>query len=108
MRIPVDPLGALERATLSEPTDLPQTEAVTAARRIGTGLPTTQSPARPRMQNLPKAQGEVSNEVPPMEYQGEERRMGERRVRLNSSPLDTRVRADRRDKPARPRVDLKV
>jgi len=104
MRIPIEPLNPLDKLTPAD-TDVPQVDPVIALRRISPNLPRFQgadgsTPGRP----------DVSDEVQPaaVDYQGEDRRQGERRGDDKTGLLDTRVRRDRRQQLAKPKIDLKV
>jgi hypothetical protein len=104
MRLPIEPLSALEKLPTTE-TDVRQTEPVTAARAIATGLPPLYTPRSLARSTGAPVQADIE---PATEYAGQERRQGERRVESKAPMLDTRVRRDRRARSQRPSVDLKV
>ncbi len=105
MKLPIEPLSALEKLPVQPDGDVRQTEPVTAARSIGGEAPTVSYGASPRRRR-PGAGGDGPDDMPV--YSGEERRKGERRLDSKPAMLDTRVRRDRRRQSRNAGVDLKV
>ena len=104
MRIPIEPLNPLDKPTPGD-NDVAQVDPVIAARRINPNLPRFQGSGG-TVSGRPGASDE--NQPATVDFQGEERREGERRGEGTPGLLDTRVRRDRRRQPAKPKIDLKV
>jgi hypothetical protein len=104
MRIPIEPLNAVEIAAPAESEDVRQTEAVVAVRRVRADLPKPNTGLA-----IPRRQGTSEAAPVPDIYQGEDRRQGERRVVSQPALIDTRARRDRRRASgASVRVDLEI
>jgi hypothetical protein len=108
MRIPIEPLKPLDTLTPAD-VEVPDLDPVIATRSIRSNLPRlsgegrAEHPGAGRPDETPEAP-----EPPAADYQGEDRRQGERRSEGKSALLDTRVRPDRRRQSAMSRIDLKV